>query len=196
MLTIISHNVAVLTSCHCLVSVNISRLPLSTCCWQLHLWMEFICFICTCKQVFISALHSCIQFIQMMKNIYQVCHPCTPLITCKKICVIRSLIRQKHLKFLPQLVQTRPCRATTTGPPYEAARFYSFRRFPHTKMRFFTGRDFAKFTMRTTSSNTGHRSAGKVLAMRASRCKKQCVTITSGFLSFTLLTKHMVLRPW
>lgn len=62
------------------------------------------------------------------------------------------------------------------------------------KMRLFTGRVFTKFTMRTSSSNTGTRSAGKVLATRASRCKKQCVTITFGFLSFTLLTKPLV-RP-
>ena len=61
-------------------------------------------------------------------------------------------------------------------------------------MRLFTGRAYAKFTMCTASSYTEARSAGKVLATRVSRRKKQCVTITSGFLSFTLLTKPLV-RP-
>ena len=65
---------------------------------------ESIYFICTCEQAFILALRSCVQFIHMMKNICQVCQPCTPLITCKQLCVIRPLICQKYFKLLPQLI--------------------------------------------------------------------------------------------
>lgn len=41
-----------------------------------------------------------------MKNIGQVCQPCTPLITCKQLCIIGPLICQKHFKFLSQLIHT------------------------------------------------------------------------------------------
>lgn len=61
-------------------------------------------------------------------------------------------------------------------------------------MWLFTGLVFTKFIMRTTSSGTGARSAGNVLTMSASRCRKQCVAMTSGCCSFTLFTNPLV-RP-
>ena len=73
---------------------------------ELHLGTESIYFICACKQVFISALHSYVQFIQIIKNICQVCQSCTTLITCKQLCVLGPLLRQKHFKLLSQLIHT------------------------------------------------------------------------------------------
>ncbi|KAK3780364.1 hypothetical protein RRG08_061985 [Elysia crispata] len=69
-----------------------------------------------------------------------------------------------------------PYRTTVIGPRCETARLYTPLPFPHTKQQIC---DFSrvvtsqKFTIRTTSSNTGTRSAGKVFATRASRYKKQ-----------------------
>ena len=60
-------------------------------------------------------------------------------------------------------------------------------------MRLFSDLAFTKFIIRTTSSSTGARSAGKGLATSASRCKNKCVTITSGCLSFTRLKNPFVL---
>ena len=54
---------------------------------ELYFWTESIYFICTCKQVFISALRSCVQFIQVMKNIHQVTLGRIPL----KLSVITNL---------------------------------------------------------------------------------------------------------
>ena len=71
---------------------------------ELHLKTKSIYFICACKQVFISALHSCVQFIQILKNICQVCQSCTTLITCKQLCVLRPSFVKKHFKFLSQLI--------------------------------------------------------------------------------------------
>lgn len=42
----------------------------------------------------------------MIKNICQICQSCTPLIACKQLCVIRTLVGQKHEKFLPHLIRT------------------------------------------------------------------------------------------
>ena len=61
-------------------------------------------------------------------------------------------------------------------------------------MWLFSDLAFTKFIIRTTSSSTGARSTGKVLATSASRSKKQCVMITSGCLSFTRLT-NLFVRP-
>lgn len=113
---------------------------------ELHLWTESVYFIHICEQVFISALHLCVQFIQMLKYICHVCQSCTLLITCKQFCIIAPLI----------------CLA------------------------------FTRFFIRITSFNTEARSAGKVLARSASRCKKQRVMITSGCLCFTRLTNPLV----
>ena len=79
-----------------LVSGSISRLPPCTCCC--YLLTESIYFISVCKQILISALHPCVQFILMMKYISDVCHLCTPFISCKQLWVIGPLICQKYLK--------------------------------------------------------------------------------------------------
>lgn len=99
-----------------------------------HLWTESIYFICTCKQVFNSALHPCVQFIQMMKYICQVCQRCTSLIACKQIWVIGPLISQKHTG-----VSTVP-RDTNRTSVWSNKALCSLP-FPHTKMQIY---DFSK----------------------------------------------------
>ena len=99
---------------------------------ELHLGTESIYFVCACKQVFISALHSCVQFIQIIKNICQVCQSCTTLITCKQLCVLGS----SETLYVPLAAHTHgpaPCRATTIGPLHETARLYAPLIFSHTK---------------------------------------------------------------
>lgn len=47
-----------------------------------------------------SALHSCVEFIQMTKIIDRLRQPCTPLITCKLLCVIRPFSYRLFLLLL------------------------------------------------------------------------------------------------
>ena len=145
---------------------------------ELHLWMESIYFICACKQVFNSALHSCVQFRR-----WKISANCPRL---------GPLICQKHFKFLPQLIDTGQHldmrQPLTFCMKQQGFMLRSLSSHKAANMRLLTGHDF---TMRT-SSDTETRSAGQVFAMRASQCKKQCITITSAFLTFTMLTKALV----
>lgn len=118
---------------------------------ELHLLTNSLYFICTCEQVFILALHLCVQVIQMLKYICQICWSCTPLVTSAQLSVIILLICQKHNK-VPPAAHTHGlnlCHGTATGPPCGAITLYVALPFPHTVMRaydFFTGLVFTSLS--------------------------------------------------
>lgn len=138
---------------------------------EIHFLPESIYFICGCKQVFISALQLCAQFIQIVKYIWQIFQPCTPLVTSKAIWVFQLFISKKFFKFLQQLiyaVQHLAARNQWTSVWSNGA-LCSAHISSHkdANMRFFTGRILMKLTMCTTSSVTGTSSEGKVLSTMA-----------------------------
>lgn len=64
---------------------------------ELHLWTKSLHCICTCEQVLISALHSCVQVIQMLKYICQIYQCGTPLVNWEQLSAIILLIVKNTL---------------------------------------------------------------------------------------------------
>ena len=151
--------------------------------------------------VFLAGFHFSLAFMcsvhQMLKYFCQVCQPCTLLITCKQICVIPPLIVKNTFS---SSRRSYTCANTLTRDNHRTAVWsnktlcYAPISTPRCNYGLFSGLSLTKFIIRTTSSSTGAMSGGKVLAMSASRCKKECIKITLGCLSFTRLTNPSVHR--
>lgn len=162
---------------------------------EMYFWNKSIDFVCACEQIFILALHPCVHFIQMLKNIRYAsfAHHSSFVnnFASSLLSSVRNILSSSHSSYT--WTSTFPWDSHQTSVwSNKVVCSAPISSHKGANMQLFWGLVFTKFTIYTTSSNTGAISPVKVYATSASRCKKQCITITSGFFSFTLLTKPLV----
>lgn len=121
-------------------------------------------------------LHSCAKFIQMIKNICQICQI---LHTTHRLqaAMCNQTLRWSRISYTQ--ASTLPCNNHWTSTCFTPCSLFLTQRCENVTFH------RSSQSLRTKSSNTGTRSANKVLSRRPSRCKKQCSTITFKFLSCT-----------